>query len=764
MFRSGENADRLADRTPSYWAALAAALVVTAAPAAFAQPQAAPPPADAPPVDAPPGEAPPGSLQSEEVVLEADVLIDDQTARTITAEGDVQARFQGRSLRADRMVYFLDTGAIRAQGNVEIIGANGTAQYADDIEVDEGLNVAVASELRARFGPSGALAARSAVRLGEGKSELRRVIYTSCPICTSTDRPPTWMLRARTAIQDPENSVISYRGATFVVTGVPVLYLPYFAHPDPSAGRHSGFLIPDFGRNRRLGTYYDQPYYWAISPHQDLTVSARTHTKVHPLFGFDYRKRFWSGSMRIQGTFTEEQDFDSSGNTFGDETLRSSLFAEGRFEVNDYWDWGFGAERISDDLYLRRYDLDGLTGPNQVRGPYIGQETRLISQLYAIGQDARSYTSASLVSFQGLRAGDGSDLLPVILPYLQYERVLEDPWMEGQVRVQANAAVLERSVGRDNARGSFGAVWRDETIFGPGIVASPFAEARADAFRVETTTPGEYESFTRTVGLGGVELSWPFMRAGENIDVIVEPVAMGAYASQGGNDPRILNEDSLGFELEETSLFRPSAAPNYDLWEPGARVSVGVRATARSHTGQSARLIFGRRWRDESDPAFTEQNNLEGTSSDWVGAASVNQGRNFATEVRVRLDDETLALQRLDVDVRGALWRFNGAARYYQINNVLAPGNPSEQVFANVGVELVRGWRAEFGVRRDLDLNTNIEQVIRALYIDDCTFLELSYSRRETFDRTLGPDEGFHIRIGLTSLGLFGAADGGTGN
>ncbi len=743
MVRSGETAGRLAERASAKWAALAAALAVTVTPS-IARAQTSPTPE--------PNTIP--ADQQEMVQLEADELIDDQTAGTITAIGDVQVRYQGRTMRANRLIYNLESGLIRAEGNVEIVAADGSATFAEAVEADEAMNVAVASELRARLGAAGTLAARAALRHGPGESELRRVIYTSCPICENGDRPPTWSLRARRAVQDQESRTISYQGATLEVVGVPLLYLPYFAHPDPSVGRASGFLPPDIGRNRRLGTYYDQPYYWAISPSQDATVSLRAHSQVSPLFGVEYRKRFFSGELYVDTTFTNEQEFDSDGELFGDETVRSSLFASGRFDINNYWQWGFGAERISDDLYLRRYDL---RGPGERRGPFIGQDLRLISQLYAIGQNSNSYASISTVSFQGLREDDSQDLLPVILPLAEYERVLTDPVFDGQVRFSVNTATLQRSIGADTSRLSAGVTWRRDALFGPGIVFSPFAQIRGDVFHVETS-PDEFETFGRGLGLAGAEVSWPFMRPGETFDLIVEPVAMAAIATDETPDARIINEDSLAWELDDTSLFRGNAAPNYDLWEPGSRVSLGVRATARARTGQSASVLFGRRWRDEVAPGFTVLNNLEGRASDWVGAVQADLGRNFATEAKFRLEDESLELQRLDLGVRGAIGRFSAAARYFSIDQTLAPGAPNEELNGTIGVDLARGWRLQAGLTRDLDSDINLRQELRAIYEDDCTFLEISYTRSETLDRSLGPDEGLQIRIGLRSLGVFGGS------
>jgi LPS-assembly protein len=748
MIRSGEMAGRPAERTPFGWAALAAALAMTVSTTAMAQAQTAAPP--------PPAE------QNANVLLEADEIINDDVAQTITAQGDVQVRYQGRTMRADRLVYNLQTGEIHAIGDVQIALEDGSVTYAEEIEADEAMNVGAARELRSHIGDGGTLAARAAVRHGEGESELRNVIYTSCPICSTGDRPPTWSLRARRAVQDRETRTISYQGAVLEVAGVPVLYFPFIAHPDPSVERSSGLLPPNIGRNRRLGTFYEQPYYWAISPSQDLTASLRLHGTVNPLLGLQYRKRFWSGDVQFDTTMTQEEEFDSDGDRLGESRFRYSMFGQGAFRINNYWNWGFGVENIYDDEYLRRYDLDG-TGER--RGPYIGTDTRLITQLYAIGQGLESYSSIAAVNFQGLRESDTSDLLPLILPYAEFERVLNDSVFGGQVRLQANTATLARNddgvgpfVGNDS-RLSLSATWRRDMIFGPGMVFSPFAQARGDLFYVETSAD-EYETVTRGLGMAGAEISWPFMRPGDRFDLIVEPVVMAAWASEDAEDPRIVNEDSLLFELDDSNLFRPNAAPNYDLWEPGGRVSAGVRATARARSGESASVMVGRRWREIDAAGFDDQSNLDGDTADWVAAGQIDLGSGFGAEARMRLDDQSFEVRRIDLGVRGQVGRFSAGARYLSLDESLVadPTSPNEELTASVGVELVRGWRMQFGLTRDLDSDINLRQDIRAIYEDDCTFLEIAYTRSETQRGTIGPDEGLQIRIGLRSLGVLGGS------
>ncbi|MBL8550838.1 MAG: LPS-assembly protein LptD [Hyphomonadaceae bacterium] len=741
--------DRSAERAPFLCGAALAAILIASSPAQAqtAQTEAAPPEPTAGPESAGPAEA-----AGQTVVLEADNVGARDDNRVVFAEGNVEARHEGRTLRADHVEYDLNAGTIHARGNVQLVDRDGTVRYADEVEVDENLGISVATDLQARLGGTGRLAARTVVRREDDKSELGRIIYTSCPICEDGSRPPTWALRARRAIQDPDRRQITYHGAVFEAAGLPVLYLPWFSHPDPSSGRTSGFLTPDLGRNRRLGANWGQPYYWAISPYQDLTAALQINEKVNPLGYLEYRKRFYSGYLGFQTSFTNEADFDGNGERFGEESFRGHIFGSGQFQIDDYWLWGFGVERTSDDLYLKRYSIEDI---GDRRGPFLGDQTRLLSQLYVQGQDTHSFATVNFLSFQGLREFDDDAVLPLILPFGEIERVFTEPLLEGQVRLKASTAVLERSDSTDSARLTVGASWRTDKIVGPGLVVSPFAEGRIDGYRFASANTDDAETFTRSVGLAGAEVSWPLMRPGERVDLLVEPVIMAAVAA-GENDARIVNEDSVAFDLNESNLFRPNAAPNYDLWEPGGRVAAGVRATARDREGRSASFMFGRRWRGEAEPLFDERSNLDGTASDYLAAAEVDLGPSFGAQVRTRIEEESFDINRLEATLRAALGRFSANARYYTIDQAASPDGPSSEIYASVGAQLIRGWELHYGVRRDLDSDINLSQDWRAIYRDDCTFLEFSYTRSETFDRRLGPDEGFQIRLGLTSLGMFG--------
>ncbi len=698
------------------------------------------------------------------VILDADSIFANDAENTVIAEGNVEAKYEGRVLRADRLTYDRNTDRVRAEGNVVIIDVDGSETYATEIETNSNLADGYAIGFSTRTAEGGVAVAESAVTTAEGFSALEKIVYTSCEVCDENDNP-TWALRARRAVIDQESQMMSYRDAVVEIAGIPVVYLPFFAHPDPGSERRSGLLPPDFGSSSKLGLFYQQPYYWAISPYSDLTISPRVMSKVNPLVEAKYRKRFWSGNLLINTSFTNESEFDSDGEKFGETEWRGHIFAEGGFQVRPGWTWGFAVEEVSDDLYTRRYDIDGENDP---RGLYAGQPRYLLNQLYTRAQGQDWYFDSSILTFKTNRDNDTDDRLPRALP-LAFGEKLYDFGDYGMVAVSGSTAVLDRELGIDSYRASGGFDWNVNRVLPGGVLLNPFAEGRLDYYDLSDTPSGVTE-VTRGVATVGSRVSYPLFRPGKNIDFIVEPEAMVAYGSSGTNNPDIPIEDSLFYELDETSLFEANAASGFDTYEGGSKASLGASVTARWKNGMSISALGGRRWRDMSDPVFDIGSNLDGTVSDWVAGVSAKFGRPLQIETRVRLDDEDLAINRIDARVVTNFWRLRGRARYYRISgDVTNFGFDDEGVQLTGDLRLTDNYYMLFSLNRDLSGRVNqngvqtdprdIRQTLGLAYEDDCSRFEVSFQRSEAVDRSLGPTDSILFRFSLKTIGGLGSGD-----
>lgn len=698
------------------------------------------------------------------VVLDADNIYVNDADNTVIAEGNVEAKYEGRILRSDRLVYDRNTNRVRASGNVIILDEDGTENFADEIETDANLADGYAIGYSTRIPNGGLAVAESAVRTSAGYNALDKIVYTSCELCDEDDTP-TWALRARRAVLNQEAQMMSYRDAVLEVAGIPVFYLPYFAHPDPTSERRSGLLAPDFGTSSKLGVFYQQPYYWAISPHQELTVSPKVMANVNPLLELNYRKRFWSGSVTANVSFTEEQEFDSDGERFGENEFRGHIFAEGGFAIRPGWRWGFAVEQVSDDLYTRRYDI---SGENDERGLYAGQPRYLLNQLYTQAQSQNWYFDTALLTFETNREDDSDARLPSALPLMYGERLF-DYGDFGTLAVSASTAILERELGVDSYRASGGADWSTTRVLPGGILVNPFAEGRYDYYQVDDTG-STGSTISRGAASLGTRISYPLYRPGETVDILIEPEAMFAYGTSGANDPDIPIEDSLFYELDETSLFEANAASGFDTYEGGSKASFGASVSARWKNGMTISALGGRRWRDMSDPVFDVGSNLDGTVSDWVAGVSADFGSPLKIETRVRLDDDDLALNRIDARVKTSFWRFRGDARYYNISgDVTESGFSDEGVTVTSDLKLTDNYYFLYSLSRDMSGRADatgrtsdprdIRQSLGFAYEDDCSRFEIAFERSEAIDRTLGPEDSIKFRFALKTLGGFGSND-----
>ncbi|MGB3624420.1 MAG: LPS assembly protein LptD [Henriciella sp.] len=694
---------------------------------------------------------PEGGVADERVTLQADNVYVLENENTVVAEGNVSAEYQGRVLTADRLTYDRDQARVRAQGNIIILEPDGTQRFAEEIETDASLANGYAVEFSMRTPDGTTASANSARREQETLNSLDRVIFTACELCEG-DTTPTWAIRARRAVLDEEDGMYSYRDAVLEIAGVPVIYLPYFAHPDPKAERRSGLLIPTIGSSSKTGLVYQQPYLWAISPYQDLTIAPIVYSKVNPVLELDYRKRFWSGNLNVNLTATNEQEFDSDGEKFGDKEWRGHIFADGSFSITDDWLWGFGVEETTDDLYIERYDI---RGENNDRGLYINQPRVLLSQLYTVGQSSNWYADASLLTFDNLRVRDDretgiADVLP--LGHAQYDLDLGNYGFAG---LNASTAFLTRETGPDSHRVTVGADWSVQKILPGGIVAKPFAEARFDRYDLnDFPTDGEGDTVERTVGAIGTELSVPFYRPGKSVDIIVEPIVMGAFSTTGPNDEPIPIEDGLFYELDTSSLFDANGQAGYDLYEGDSKIGAGVSAVARWKSGVQFTALAGRRWRSRDDETFDVPSNLDGTASDWLGAVSLDWGNPFTFKAKVRLDDDSLELNRIDTSVNLRFDRVKSSLVYYQIDEeVTQAGLRQEGVLLQSEVSVTDNYFLTYGLQRDIENNRDIRHSVGVGYQDDCSRFELIFERSEKVDRQLGPSDSILFRFGLRTLG-----------
>ncbi|HEX6859253.1 MAG TPA: LPS-assembly protein LptD [Caulobacteraceae bacterium] len=703
--------------------------------------------------------------------LEADEVIQNEGENVVTARGDVEVRYQGRTLRAQEVTYDRATGVVTASGKTTIINPDGSAQFADSVTLDDEMRAGIATGFSTRLPGDVKIAAATAVRRSETVSELNKAIYTPCPVCVDKDgdqHGPTWSIRADKVVQDKDRQIVYYRNAVITMFGAPVFYAPVFWHADPSAERKSGLLQPKLAASRRRGLSFEQPYLWVISPYQDVIVSPQLNSKVNPFLNTAWRKRWWSGQANVRAGATYEEELDSNGSKLGNESWRSYILANGAFDITDKWRWGFAAERTSDDLLFDKYEISDVY---RQRGLIATDDHRLTSQLYVTRQDQKSWFSINAISVQGLRPSDIDRTFPTIAPLIEARWEPNGPVMGGRLRLLGSGVVLTREQsdalgsvrgdpGIDSRRATGEADWRANYTLASGLRVSPFANVRGDVYSIDDLPGGDSLEKGRVLGVAGVDLRFPLFRRDGTRTIVIEPMAQLAISPEAdqiviGEDadgPIYFNEDSLALQFDETNLFRADKFPGFDLYEDGLRLNAGVRGTVMLDDGRGASLLVGRSFRDERDPVLPSRSGLQARASDWIVAAEATPIHGVDFFSRARLDADDGSLRRLEAGADVNLTRAQGFVRYLRDNEDYL-GDQREDIDFGGDVLLAGNWGVTFRGVHDLERDVWRRQEIGALYRDECLDLAVVWVREETFNRTLGPSESIQVRLTLVTLG-----------
>jgi len=738
-----------------------------------ATPPAAPTPAaDAAVTPAPapatvPAPAPPTAPADREVTFSSDQLDYDSDADIVTATGNVyMMREGGDRLRADEVVWDRKSGRVRASGNVVVENANGDKAYSDSAELTDTLKDGMAENMLLVLKDGGRLVADSGKRVN-GVSTLNHAAYTPCAVVdarTGCPKKPVWKITAVRVVHDPATHRISYRDARLSMFGLPILYLPALSHPDGSQGGGSGLLVPQFRYTRTNGFELSAPYYWLIAPNRDLTVTPHLFTGVLPGLEAKYRALTSTGAFQVGGFVTYGSSLPlttaPTPAEIADRNVRGYFDANGRFQLGPDWTISGSIRLTTDKTFLHRYD--------------ISLDDRLRSTVNAERITGDSYLSIAGWFVQSLRVGDTAGLQPIALPAVDFRYRVNDPLLGGVIQLQANSLSIIRTEGQDTQRAFAGARWdlRRYTPLGQEITFTAYS--RFDVYHtsdVESTSVAIYRGDPgwqgRAIGALAVDMRWPFVGTFFNGTQVITP-RVQIVATPPTRNLEIPNEDARAVDLEDSNLFALNRFPGYDRWEDGSRVTYGVewsfdlpRLSFRTIIGQSYRL-------NNRASIFPDGTGLSDRMSDIVGRTTVKYGSFIDITDRYRIDKDSFALRRHEVDLTLGSHKTYLQVGYLRLNRDIDTAiedlRDHEEVRFGARAAFARYWSVFGSMVIDLTdksedpLSTSngyqpVRHRLGILYENEC--LELGVTWRRDYETTGDVKKGnsFLLQLALKNLG-----------
>ncbi len=679
-----------------------------------------------------------------EVLLQADELAYDQNTKIVTATGNVEVAYGERVMTADKMTYNEETGVVVAIGNVVLLEPTGDVIFAEQVELADELRDGVVQTLQVLLADNSRLAGTEAVRRNGNTTVIYKGVYSPCDVCKDeSDTTPLWQIKAFRVVHNQEEQRIIYEDAFFELFGIPIAYLPFFSHPDPTVEKQSGLLAPSFGSSSDLGTFLQIPYYLVIADNIDATIAPTYMSEQGVLYETQYRHRLDSGTFEINAAAIWPTEEITS--TPAEENFRGSLFSYGNFQLNDEWSWGFRTELTTDDTFLRRFR--------------ISTETDLTTTAYVTAVDGPNLFTAETFYFQGLLATDDPRATPIIAPLLNYHYEHPQKLLGGTGTLDVNAMVLNRNSGVDSRRLSLDFGWNAETITSTGEVYKLFSNLRGDIYhtdnvRLDNGTLSDPTAVARILPTVGAEWRWPLVRGAGSTRQVIEPIVQLIYAPNTGDRDEIPDEDSLSFEFDTTNLFDVSRFAGLDRWESGSRANIGVKASLYGENGGSASFEFGQTFRLRENNTFAVTSGLQDQESDYVGRISLTPSSNFTIDHRFRLDKDDLTFRRNEVDATARYGAVSGGLGYAFFDESLSAAlGEREELTGYASYRFAEYWSLNGSARRDITGQQTLANSVGIQYQDECLTAGLSFNQSFTRDRDIEPTNSLTFTIVLKHLG-----------
>lgn len=719
----------------------------------------------------------------EKMLVESDQLVYDYDNGTVAAVGNVRIYYAQYTLQASKVQYDQRSGRLIASGNVRLVDPSGNQYTTDHIDITDDFRDGFVQSLRVETVDRTYFTAASGERSGGETTTFNQGSYTACEPCKDNPtKPLLWNVKATKIVINHKEQMVYFTDARIEFFGLPVAYLPYFAIPDPSVKRKSGWLVPSVGYSSRVGLSASTPYYWALAPNYDVTFTPTVYSKQGLLTDVEWRHRLENGSYTIRGAGIYQLNPGEFAGQPGDRTFRGGLRTTGEFYLNKDWTFGWDGTLSTDRAFTNDY------------GVLNEDSSETISTVHLTGIGDRNYFEARASYFQVLTdpalAPSGNPGLydqnrqGWVAPVIDYHKVVDGP-LNGEFSFTTNVQNVVRAeddpfwVGNPpdpdpffhgtagtTVRATQEAAWQGRYVTPMGQVIVPFASVRGDAFFMNgqsalavsnglTSDPTAFR-FMPTVG---VEASWPVLVTAPGATHIIEPIAQLLVRPNEMSGGVLPNNDAQSLVFDTSNLFDRDKFSGYDRVEGGTRANLGVRyagtfdngATIDGTFGQSIHLAGINPFAVDTVSNVGAYSGLETTFSDYVAGVSLDSGVGPRLSARGRFDESTFNLNRAELQATTAVGPLTASASYLYLRSDPNSGltSPASVVRGAASVNFVENWRAFGTVTYDIAKSSLASNSIGLAFDNECLTLSIAYS--ETLVGT--PEKRLNMRLQLRTFG-----------
>ncbi len=680
-------------------------------------------------------------LDSSEVVFEANEIEVNRQDGIIIAKGNVLFDQGEYKLTADKVIYNQLTDVGHAYGNVVVTTRYGVVSKADELQLDESFSHIVASPLLTELVDGSRFTALRGERKEGVKAVYKNGKFSPCICDYEAGETPIWDLRSSQIHHDYKTNTIRHENVRMHVIGLPIIFMPWVAHPDPSVDRRSGILMPTFKFSEDLGTVVKTPVFVLVDETSDVEFIPNMTANRGNVLETRYRQLWdktdldasiYAGNV---STFEKNREFVSAADLKMNSTIRNN------------WKVNLNFKRSSQDTFLRRYGLNSNTA---LKSEFTGSKTT-----------NNSFYNVEFSEVQNLTDTSTNKNSPRILPSITFEQTGNGLIKDQDLTTKMHANHVSNDLGHDITRWNIQQTAFTSNENSLGVIDSEIGYL-GSFYQVNKRNDG----FTKTGEIARANLhasvGWRqyYNYIINQKSLIIEPKIKLTFIGGDDKNNDIPNRDSADFRLDSANMFLTNRFQGYDYVLPGARADIGLSAFTNSEFIGSLHGFAGVSRRHTGDVPLGLSTGTDTDLSDYVATVSAEKENLYAFSWSGRLNSTSSNLDdsRTKLSTRLQNARFIIAHTQLTQNYFTSADSDLEEASVSISQRIKNGVNLRASQNWDLS-DSNVYRDKSSFVVSwsdglqDCLTISLSYDRDPEIDRDIKTTETYQLLLNFKYLG-----------
>ena len=653
--------------------------------------------------------------RANDIDITADEISVDNNKEIINANGNVLVQNDKIKLRSDNIKYLKKYKLLEASKNIHIQDEYNNNYYSESLISSDELTDISAKNVRIRLKDNSRIVGKTFKKKNE-LNIIKNGIYTPCNENNYLiEGCPGWKLKAKTVYHDEVTKTMHYDHSVLYVLNVPVLYAPYFSHPDPSVKKRSGFLAPKIQVDDNLGEILSLPYFYNMSENKDLTFTPTSQSTANNYLTTEFRLLNKKGVFNIKANINDNNDnAGTSHYLFADAELESQL---NQFEIY--------VQTTNNDTYMRKNQINefnvltsGFTIADSYKGNEFLFETKSFKHLTAQGNNQWEY------------------LYPKLTYNISNLHLLN---IDGIVNIK-NELLRQRLINKDTKTSVSSEVNIDSSKLdkNKGIVYDYFFDTRLIYHSIKDGSSKSDLHQIRVFPQIGTNISLPLKKTSKNFSQILKPAIMPILAPY--------NNYTKSITVNNSNVFSKNRTSDLSKWEGGPRINYGTEWFVDYKNKYDGSFILGQSLKINKNKSDTSDE-----VSDLMTSIFLNFDQNIYTNAEFIIDREKYNINKSNITSSMSFKNIKVKAEYDYISSKFS--SASEQIGLGTKVEIHKDLDFVFSGKRDLKSDINIGYETGIYYENDCLAINFNYYRDLTNFKDIEDTRGLSLLITLKPFG-----------